>query len=153
MNEELVTIKCDGLCEPNPCGYGCYGWVANGEQGEELAKDSGCVGSGEGITNNVAEYQAVIRALMWAYRRKKFHVRILTDSQLVVNQINGLWSCNAVTLRPLLDRVRRAQSHFDATFEWIPREQNEEADTLSKYAYKQVTGRNAPTRERREVRI
>ena len=151
MPDNTVTIYCDGLCEPrNPGGHACYGWVAYNDQSDPnpAAMDSGCVGHGEGMTNNVAEYHAVIRALIWAYKEGYTEVLIRTDSQLVVNQVEGLWSCNAPNLHRLLGRVRGAQKYINLRMEWIPRERNEEADTLSRYAYKQVTGQEAPVREK-----
>jgi ribonuclease HI len=135
MNE-LVTIHCDGLCEPrNPGGYACYGWLARDEGGNSLAQDYGCIGHGANMTNNVAEYTAIIEALSWAYKQGHKTLLIRTDSQLTVKQITGVWSCRSPLLLPLLERVRKAKAYFNATFEWVPREQNEEADALTRQAY------------------
>lgn len=150
--ETSIIVQCDGLCEPNnPGGYGCYGWVAYDPSGKALAKDSGCVGNGPSMTNNVAEYHAIIRALGWCYKNGHLEgVEVQSDSQLVINQINGLYSCNADKLVLLLQRVRRAQEYVKATYTWIPREQNVEADELSRYAYKQTTGHDAPERSKQK---
>jgi ribonuclease HI len=145
-----ITIRCDGLCEPvNPGGYACYGWVAYDQNGKELAKDANCIGNGPGMTNNVAEYNAVIRALAWCYKSGHIEdVHIESDSQLVICQITGDYSCNSQNLYPLLQRIRRAAQYVKATYNWIPREKNTEADKLSRYAYKQATGRTAAERRR-----
>ena len=50
----------------------------------------------EPVTNNVGEYKAVILALKWAEdsaHSGDLNVSILTDSLLVVNQVNGVWKC------------------------------------------------------------
>ena len=79
----------------------------------------------EPVTNNVGEYQAVILALEWAKRLKRMHVELLTDSQLVVNQVSGLWKCRMKHLLPLRDKVRGLLGCSCPTeLKWIPREEN-----------------------------
>jgi ribonuclease HI len=146
MSPALV-IYCDGLCEDvNPGGDACFGWVAYGAGGSVISKVACHYGSGEGMTNNVAEYAAVLDALRWAYKSGYRSVHVLTDSQLVVKQIQSAWQCNAPLLVPLLSRVRRAQELMEVTIDWVPREQNTEADRLSRQAYERVTGKKAPER-------
>ena len=83
-----MIIYADGCCEPsNPGGYACWGWVA-AEGGQEIASGSGCIGHGPSMTNNLAEYRAVIEALRWAYKQGVQGVAVKTDSQLVVKQVN-----------------------------------------------------------------
>ena len=63
MDTPLITIYTDGFCEPNPGGFACWGWVAYDRAGKELQQDFGCLGYGDGMTNNRAEYEAVLQAL------------------------------------------------------------------------------------------
>ncbi len=102
-NNMQMTIYADGLCEPrNPGGFACWAWVAFDNSGQEIANNRGCVGSGQGMTNNVAEYSAVLEAFRFA--SESFYskqVQFYTDSQLVVKQVNGEWSCNSPNLLPL----------------------------------------------------
>jgi ribonuclease HI len=131
-----MEIYCDGLCEPtNPGGHACYGFVAL-EEGKELAARYGYIGSGEGMTNNLAEYTAVIEALKWGYTQGHRGFTIKTDSQLVVKQVSGEWQIKAGHLRPLAERIRNGMRFCEATtLLWVPREQNTRADRLSRIAY------------------
>lgn len=136
-----VILYCDGLCEPrNPGGYGCYGWIA-WYDGTPFVHDWACIGHGEGITNNLAEYHAVLAALRWAVARKHrfIHagVRVLvrTDSQLIARQIAGTWQCGTPHLIPLCNEARGLLDQLDGTIEWIPRAENDAADALSRRAY------------------
>jgi ribonuclease HI len=138
-----ITIYCDGLVEPvNPGGYGCWGWVALSDEGE-LGRDYGCLGRANALSNNVAEYQAVLRALQHAARAgwkatngQKLIVR--TDSQLVVNQVNGQWACQANHLQPMRNEVRSLLTEIGGRLEWVARQQNQKADGLTRLAYAQA---------------
>jgi ribonuclease HI len=83
----------------------------------------------DGLTNNQAEYRAIISALESVPTRST--VRILSDSQLVTYQILGKYRVNEEDLSELRNRVNQAIIARDlkATFEWIPRGQNR-ADKL-----------------------
>lgn len=80
-------------------------------------------GIGYGVTNNEAEY----RGVLWALRYAKFHkksYRIISDSQLVVNQIHGKYGCNVDHLRPLRDEARKLMKETGSTVEWRKRNNN-----------------------------
>lgn len=150
---ERVTIYADGLCEPNPGGVAIFGWIAYGwENGlaTEIGRESGKAEYGAQSTNNVAEYVAVGKALKWARDNTDVaaKVALYTDSQLVVKQISGEWACNAETLKPLMGRCQQYMRELGATLEWIPREQNEEADLLTRRTFKDITGRYPPERRK-----
>jgi ribonuclease HI len=76
------------------------------------------------VTNNVGEYRAVIWALTKAKICRWKDVEILTDSQLVVEQVNGAWMCRKAHLKPLLQQVRELLGQTVATLRWVPREEN-----------------------------
>jgi ribonuclease HI len=132
-----VTVLCDGLCKPtNPGGLGCWGFAVLDIDGREIAHGSGCIGSGPGMSNNVAEYQAVIEALRWVERNAPtMEVEIRTDSHLVVSQTNGTIKCNAEHLCGLRDKAAKLLGQTRAKLIWIPRDQNKHADAHSKLAY------------------
>lgn len=141
-----LTIYCDGLCEPNPRGLACWGWYSVDSTGHPIAQNYGVVGEGDGMTNNVAEYHAVLAALGWAWKTGHRSARVRTDSQLLVCQVSGKWACGAPGLLPLLSRVQGAAGLMRLDFEWIPREQNGLADALSRRAYFERTGKQPPQR-------
>ena len=81
------------------------------------------------VTNNVGEYQAVILALEEAKQQEVNQVDILTDSQLVVEQIGGHWACRQEHLKVLRKRVWELVRNLDfngvvCNINWIPREEN-----------------------------
>jgi len=93
-------------------------------------------------TNNQAEYKAVIAGLEKALELGASAVLLRSDSELIVNQLNGLYRVRNTALKPLYDRVillaRRLES-FTATS--VPREQNREADRLANHAFNRVSDR------------
>jgi|ERR1044072_4652691 ribonuclease HI len=132
-----LEIYCDGLCEPrNPGGYACCAFVVF-RDGERVHERYACIGQGEGMTNNVAEYRAVRAALRWLVQNRNGETaKVMTDSKLVVEQVNGTWNCNSETLRMLRDDCREAmRATENVLLLWIPRAQNEEADRLTRIAY------------------
>ena len=101
------------------------------------------------MTNNVAEYEAVLQALRWAKENHFISCRFRTDSQLVVNQIRGLWRLNAEHLKGMNSEARELLAITKSTIEWVPKEQNVSADKLSRIAYSharqsEVSAKHAP---------
>lgn len=90
---------------------------------------------GEGIgwaTNNVAEYQALIRGLEAARRHGADELEVLCDSVLVVQQMKGAYRVKHKGLKPLHARARELAGEFNRlTFKQVPRERNAEADELA----------------------
>lgn len=129
----------DGLCEPkNPGGVACYGWVGYW-QGKRVREGKGVIGEGQGMTNNLAEYSALIAALEHlAAKGYCGEVEFKGDSQLLINQMRGEWNINKQHLRELNQKAQRLARQFSKViYTWIPREQNEEADRLSRIAYQE----------------
>ena len=135
-----ITLYCDGLVEPtNPGGTACWGFVAYAADGQELHTAHGTLGQGPGMTNNLAEYTAVIEALLWAEYAGHRGFSVYTDSQLVVKQVQREFACHVRHLQVLRDRVRKGLSICQATIAWVPREQNQRADALTRKAYAAAT--------------
>ena len=86
-------------------------------------------------TNNEAEYRALIAALGYLVAEDSPQVRIHTDSQLVANQMNGLWKVKDPKLRILHLKAKKLASLLPALeIEYVPREDNVEADGLANEA-------------------
>lgn len=132
-----LTIYCDGACYPiNPGGTAAWGIYAvlNGQHDYSA---HGVVGSGNEMTNNVAEYVAVIRALHFAELHQNDRITICGDSKLWVNQLSGKWRIKngryrsyALQAKKLLKKLRGG--NYQIALKWIPREENARADELSK---------------------
>jgi len=137
----MITIYFDGLCRPrNPGGVATYGYVIY-QHGEKVKTGCGVVGSGAGMTNNVAEYSALKHAVEWVSRNSvKDEIVIKGDSQLVIHQMNGTWRIKSETSKKFVPEIRGLLEGRKTRFVWIPREQNAEADLLSNIAYNQSGG-------------
>ena len=134
----MITIYFDGLCRPkNPGGVATYGYVIY-KDGEKVKSGFGVVGSGAGMTNNVAEYSALKCAAEWVSQNGgDDEIVIKGDSQLVIHQMNGTWQIKSETSKKFVPEIRRLLEGRKTRFIWIPREQNAEADQLSNVAYSQ----------------
>ena len=95
---DMITIFFDGLCRPrNPGGVATYGYVIY-QDTEKVNSGYGVVGSGAGMTNNVAEYAALKHAVEWVCRNTTGdEIVIKGDSRLVIHQMNGTWQVKSET--------------------------------------------------------
>jgi ribonuclease HI len=136
MNEYLAWF--DGACEPvNPGGTATFGVIIKGEDGTVLLRDHGVVGKGSGMSNNVAEYAGVLHILKYLSSRPPGRVTIHGDSNPVVSQLSGGWRIKKGLYLPVAIETKKLLAHlrgqgWQINFCWIPREQNEECDRLSK---------------------
>ncbi|MFC1947334.1 ribonuclease HI family protein [Chloroflexota bacterium] len=123
-----ALIFTDGGAEPNP-GPGAIGVVIQNQQGETITTISQAVGR---VTNNQAEYMAVIAALEKAISLGFDEVEMLADSELIVRQINGRYRVKNANLKPLYQKVIDLKSRLKSfTITHIPRNLNKEADRLA----------------------
>lgn len=123
----------DGCCEPtNPGGHAAYGVVIECD-GKTSLMTGGYVGCGSKISNNVAEYAGVIRILE-ALAEIPGTATIHGDSKLVINQLGGTWKSRGGLYIPYMQRAKELLGPLKSRvrFKWIPREQNEMCDGLSK---------------------
>jgi ribonuclease HI len=138
----MKKIDCyiDGACEPkNPGGTGSYGIYALEVESGVPTEDWGVCGSGESMTNNVAEYTALRKALVLVKEKwgTDLKLTIYGDSQLVINQMSGEWNTDRASGKYVQEMTACLQllTQFPRIeFIWIPREQNTFADGLSKRA-------------------
>jgi ribonuclease HI len=131
-------VYVDGLCEPyNPKGIACYGYVIYRDS-QKVFEDKGVVGQGEGMSNNVAEYTALWKALLKLYENNLTDEEVIvkSDSRLVVNQMKGYWDVHGGLYYRSCAKAKILKGLFDKiSFVWVPREENSEADKLSRIAY------------------
>jgi ribonuclease HI len=91
------------------------------------------------VTNTVAEYRALIAGLELAQRHGIKRIRIFVDSELVVDQINGLSKVRALHIRPWYEKALALFNQFpNRRISWVPRKWNKRADHL---ATKALAGR------------
>lgn len=122
-----VTVYVDGASKGNP---GHAGIGIRVESGGELIKEfSDYLGI---TTNNFAEYKALIKGLQLATELKANEVSVISDSELVVKQINGQYKVKNAQLLPLFREASKLSRGF-ATFNirHIRRSLNSEADRLA----------------------
>jgi len=136
--KNMITIYFDGLCRPkNPGGVATYGYLIY-QDGKKVKTGYGVIGSGAGMTNNVAEYTALKQAAEWVSQNNPDkEIVIKGDSQLVIRQMNGTWQVTSATSKKFVPEIRRLLEGRKTHFIWIPREHNIEADELSNLAYSQ----------------
>jgi ribonuclease HI len=119
----------DGACEPSNPGPMSIGALLISPDGERF-EFSDRIGHG---TNNVAEYRAMIRGLEEAVLRGATAIDVRGDSQLVIRQLTGEYSVKAKEMRAEFNKAMgllRRIGNWKAF--WVPREENTQADALSK---------------------
>lgn len=93
----MIESYCDGSCLDNQSKENRRagaGYVIV-EDDERIHEESSHVGDGENVSNNVAEYEAAIESVKWRNENRPDEpITIHTDSQLIVKQTEGDWSCN-----------------------------------------------------------
>lgn len=124
-----LTLNTDGGARGNP-GPAAIGVVIK-KDGLPLAAFSRYLG--DGLTNNRAEYEALIAGLEKVRELDMAHesVEIRMDSELVVKQMRGEYKVKHADMKPLHAHVNELLEHFhDARFVHIRRAENKEADAL-----------------------
>jgi ribonuclease HI len=114
---------------PGPASYAVVMRDPNGkiilELGKKLGRD----------TNNVAEYYALLAALDYAATHDISALRIRSDSELLVRQIQGRYKVKSPDLKPLYERASKLTRQFEYfVIEHVRRESNREADALANLA-------------------
>ena len=146
----LLTIHTDGASRGNP-GPSAFGFIINSEQGERT-EGFGTLGT---MTNNQAEYQALLHALEKAATLDgKHRILILSDSQLMVNQLKGEWKVKDPGMQDLFAEAQKLRRQFAAVdFRYIPREQNKEADRLCNLALDGPKKERSPAQAKTMTRV
>jgi len=104
----MIFTNSDGGCRGNP-GPGAIGVIVR-KDGEILTKYSAMIG--KYVTNNIAEYEALIMALKLASNYTNEEVTCILDSELVVNQLLGKYKVKNSKLLELFLKVQKLQENF-----------------------------------------
>lgn len=122
-----VVVYADGGSRGNP-GPSASGFVVYGKDGELLFEGGKYIGV---TTNNQAEYQAVKLGLEKALELNAQVVSFRLDSQLVANQLTGMYQIKNRDLWPIHESIKESITKFKkVTFTHIRREFNKEADAM-----------------------
>jgi ribonuclease H / adenosylcobalamin/alpha-ribazole phosphatase len=117
----------DGGARGNP-GPAAFGYVLEAEDGTVLAAHGEAIGV---ATNNVAEYRALVAGLAKAVELQVPEVEVVSDSELLVNQMTGVYRVKNEALRALsLEAARNARAVGNVTYTAVRREENKLADKL-----------------------
>ena len=126
-----VIVHTDGACRGNP-GRSGAGVVIRSEDGREIARISRYLGE---MTNNMAEYTALLIALKEARSAGAGTITVKSDSELLVRQINGEYKVKNEVLRIMHQSAMDLLRGFKR---WkvmhVRREENREADRLANQA-------------------
>ncbi len=123
-----LTIHTDGASRGNP-GAAAYAYVI-ARDGQAPIEEADCLGR---MTNNQAEYTALIRALEHALEiGPEYHVVVYSDSELMVKQMSGQYAVKNADLRPLYEEARELARAFQGGVEYrhVRRALNSRADAL-----------------------
>ncbi len=98
-----INAHCDGGARGNP-GPAGYGAVIQDDHGTILAELSEFLGM---RTNNFAEYSGLLACLQYALDHHHPRLRVVSDSELMVKQIQGKYKVNSPDLRPLWQEAKK----------------------------------------------
>lgn len=130
-----ITLHFDGSCEPeNPGGNMGFGFIL--KQGSlPLHSEHGFKPASPANSNNVAEYMALNAGLQWLLNEgfANDEIEVFGDSTLVINQMSKAWRAKGGMYFSEYQRAVKLRDQFTKiSFQWIRRDQNKEADQLSR---------------------
>lgn len=117
----------DGASRGNP-GPAAYAVIFRGPDGSKLCEFAKTIGR---ETNNIAEYYGLVAALDYAASHGIRALRVRSDSELLVRQMQGRYKVKNAALKPLHERAQKLSRALDYfVIEHVMREQNRDADAL-----------------------
>ncbi len=144
MNETVGgawILRCDGGSRGNP-GPGASAYVLTDPAGAEIEARGEYLGH---VTNNVAEYRALLSGLEAAVRHGVRRLAVRMDSELVVRQMTGVYRVKHPGLKPLHEQARRSAARIPhLTWESVPRDDNTRADRLVNDTLDDARGSESP---------
>jgi ribonuclease HI len=136
------VAHCDGGSRGNP-GPSGYGAVIEDPQGRTVARLSEYLGR---QTNNFAEYSGLVAVLKWANQNGAKHLRVVSDSELMVKQMKGIYKVKNPGLIPLWQEAKRLAAQLPAfQITHTLRGGNKEADQLANDAMDRGMGKRQGT--------
>jgi len=142
---DSATLNIDGASRGNP-GPAAFAFVI-ARPGLPPVEEAATLGQ---VTNNVAEYTALVRGLEAAADLGIKRLSVFSDSELLVKQMNGEYRVKHPDLLPLYEDARELVKEFDSVaLSHVRREQNKRADALCNEALDAKAGKpkaapNAP---------
>jgi ribonuclease HI len=128
---DVHTAHVDGAARGNP-GPASYAVVLHDPAGREVYRLGKAIGRN---TNNVAEYHGLIAALDYAAGHGIRRLRVRSDSELLVRQMQGLYKVKSAELKPLHERAQKLARGLEYfAIEHVRREWNADADALANEA-------------------
>ena len=131
MPDLIAYIDGGSHGNPGPSGIGV---IIEGQPGETI-RIAKWIGHQD---NNVAEYLALLEALQHAVEVNARALHVYSDSEVLVKQMTGEYTCRSPRLHSLNWTCRKLARSFDFSIAHIPREDNREANHL---AYKAARSR------------
>ncbi len=126
-----ISAHCDGGARGNP-GPSGYGALIQSEDGTVIAQLSEFLGI---RTNNYAEYSGLLGCLQYALDHNHPRLRVVSDSELMVKQIQGKYQVKSPDLKPLYDEAKRRIAKLDRfEISHALRHKNKDADRLANEA-------------------
>ncbi len=126
-----IIAHCDGGARGNP-GPAGFGAIIQDLDGTVLAELSEFLGI---QTNNFAEYSGLLAVLQFALANGHRRLRVVSDSELMVRQIQGAYKVKSPGLKPLYDEARKRIAQLEGfEISHALRHKNKDADRLANQA-------------------
>lgn len=131
-----IKAYSDGACRGNP-GPASYGLIIYDQNGNKLHEDA--VFLGEGLTNNIAEYEGIRNVLLWSYKNNYRNLIMHADSELAIKQLTGKYKVKNPGIKKIFSEIQNILAEFDRVeFRHVVRSLNQEADHLANKALDQA---------------
>ena len=131
QQKDWINAHCDGGARGNP-GPAGFGALIQNDQGMVLAELSEFLGI---RTNNYAEYSGLLACLQYALDHHHPRLRVVSDSELMVKQIQGKYKVNSPDLKPLWQEAKNRIAKLEAfEISHALRHKNKDADRLANEA-------------------
>ncbi len=133
-----VTINVDGASRGNP-GPSGIGYCVHDNEGHITKQGGEFIGF---ATSRVAEYCAMRKGIELAIELGYKKVRFVSDSLMVVNQLNGIFSIKNRDIIPIYKDIQGKLENFEAvSFAHVNRDKNIIADHEANLAINKTLGR------------
>jgi ribonuclease HI len=130
-----VIVHVDGGARGNP-GPAAAACVISSPEGEVLGEHAQLLGA---VTNNVAEYRALLLGLKHARELGASEIEVIGDSELIAKQVRGIYKVKHEAMKPLHSEAKAALKQFERwSIRTVPRAQNAHADALVNAALDQA---------------
>ncbi|HEY5045980.1 MAG TPA: ribonuclease HI family protein [Solirubrobacteraceae bacterium] len=130
-----VIVHVDGGARGNP-GPAAAACVITSPEGEVLGEHAQLLGT---VTNNVAEYRALLLGLERARELGASEIEVIGDSELIAKQVRGIYKVKHAAMKPLHSEAKAALKQFERwSIRTVPRAQNAHADALVNAALDQA---------------